>query len=172
MQNIRCRFGLHLALERSSSTYACMRLHVSSFPESQKHWAYFMASLDAMWHHFLLEKESEVHGKHGEYAQRLYSVFHDLSSQQIHASDAAMEEIERFVVLMYVCTSKLTKVNDSRQIMFPMDQCLLLTSHPLLMPFANATRPTWHVHLCVHAMVTAMMTSKIVTALWGHVPTN
>ena len=29
-------------------TSACMRLHVSSFPESQKHWAYFMPSLDAM----------------------------------------------------------------------------------------------------------------------------
>lgn len=112
------RFGLHLALERSLSTSACMRLHVSSFPESQKHWAYFMPSLDAMWHHFLLEKESEVHGKHGEYAQRLYSVFHDLSSQLTHVSDAAMDGIERFVVLMYVCTSKLTKVNDARQGMF------------------------------------------------------
>ena len=45
-------------------------------------------------------------------------VFCDLASQPMHVSDEAMEEIERFVVVMYVRTRELSKVNVARQRMF------------------------------------------------------
>ena len=61
----------------------------------------------------------------------------DLASQPSNVPDEAMQELERFVAVMYVRTSELFKVNDARQSMFSKGSRSMENTHPLLMPVIN-----------------------------------